>query len=192
MASQPLYQTSHPLYLSHHNISTDIIPTFVWHHTHYMCDIICTLYNIISTTYVITLLYLWHHSLYIWNHIQYVGPHIHYTCDITATNWCHHFHSIDNITHNVWHHTRHRCCIFCTIQDIISSLYDIKPPFLWHHTHYIWHRIYCICVMTSTVLMISHQLSFWDLIRYIWWYHIHCIRHHNHWMCVITPTFSTI
>ena len=60
MASQPQYQTSHPLYLCHHNLSTDIIPTFVWHHTHYKCDIICTLYNIISTPYVFTLLYLWH------------------------------------------------------------------------------------------------------------------------------------
>ena len=69
MASQPQYQTSHPLCLCHHNISTDIIPNFVWYHTHYMCDIICTLYNIISAPYVITLLYLWHHSHYIWNHI---------------------------------------------------------------------------------------------------------------------------
>ena len=102
MASQPQCQISHPLYLCHHTLSTDIIPTFVWHHTHYMCAIICTLYNIISTHYVITLLHLWHHSLYIWNHIQYVGQHIHYTCDITATNWCHHSHSMDHITHNLY------------------------------------------------------------------------------------------
>ena len=101
MASQPLYQTSQPLYLCHHNLSTDIIPTFVWHHTHYMGDIICTLYNIISTPYVITLLDLWHHSLYIWNHTQYVGPHIHYTCDITATNLSRHSHSI-GITHTLY------------------------------------------------------------------------------------------
>ena len=88
--------------ICHHNLSTDITPTFVWHHTHYVCDIICILYNIISTPYVITLLYLWHHSLYIWKHIHYVGPHIHYTCDITANNLCHHSHSIDNITHTLY------------------------------------------------------------------------------------------
>ena len=58
MTSHPLYQTSHQQYLFHHNLSTDITPTFVWHHMHYMCDIICTIYNIISTAYVITLLYL--------------------------------------------------------------------------------------------------------------------------------------
>ena len=102
MTSHPLYQTSHPLYLCHHNLSTVIIPSFVWHHTHYMCDIICTLYNIISTPDVITLLYLWYHSLYIWNNIQYVGPHIHYTCDITATDLCHHSHSVDHITHSLY------------------------------------------------------------------------------------------
>ena len=100
--SHQLYQTSHSLYLCHHNLSSDIISTIVWHHIHYMCEIICTLYNIISTPYVITLLYLWHHSLYIWNHIQYIGPHIHYTCDKTATNLCHHSHSIDNITHTLY------------------------------------------------------------------------------------------
>ena len=66
MKSHPLNQTSYPLYLCHHNLSTDFISTFVWHHTHYICDIKCILYNIISTPYVITLLYLWHHSLYIW------------------------------------------------------------------------------------------------------------------------------
>ena len=73
MTTQPLYQTSHSLYLCHHTVSTDISPTFVWHHTHLLCDIIWTIYNITPNAYVITLLYLWHHSLYIWNHIQYEG-----------------------------------------------------------------------------------------------------------------------
>ena len=98
MTSHPLYQTSHQLYLCHHNLSTDITPTFVWHHTHYMCDIICTIYNIISNSYVITLLYLWHHKLDIWNHIQYAVQNIHYPCDITVTTLCHHTHCIESIT----------------------------------------------------------------------------------------------
>ena len=112
MASQTQYQTLHPLYLCHQNLSTDILPTFVWHHTHYMCDIMCTLYNIISTPYVIILLYLWHHSLYIWNHIQYVGRHMHYTCDITAPNRCHHSHSIDHIPHSLYGITL-AICVAC-------------------------------------------------------------------------------
>ena len=43
MTSHSLNQTSHQLYLCHHNFSTDRTPTFVWHHTHYVCDIICTI-----------------------------------------------------------------------------------------------------------------------------------------------------
>ena len=80
--------------------------------------------------------------------------------------------------------------IFCTIQDITSSLYDIKQLFLGHHTHYVWHCIHCICVLTSTVLMMSHQLYLCNLIRYIWWHHIHCKRHHIHYICNITTTVS--
>ena len=178
----PVFMMSHPLWAWHHNHSIrqrthcifvittsplisypllyDIIPTFVWHPTHYLCDIICTLYNIISTPYVITLLYLCHQSRYIWNHIQYVGPHIHYMCDITANNRCHHSHSIDHITHTLYGITLTNVSHFCTIQDITSSIYDIKPPFLWHHTHYIWHRINCICVITPNILVILHQLNF--------------------------------
>ena len=45
ISSQPLYQTLHQLYLCNHNLSTEITPNFVWHLTHYMCDIICTIYH---------------------------------------------------------------------------------------------------------------------------------------------------
>ena len=98
MTSHPLYQTSHKLYLFHHNLSTDITPTFAWHNTHYMCDIICTIYNIIFTVYVTTLLNLWQHNLDIWNHTQYAVQNIHYPCDITVISLCHHTHCIESIT----------------------------------------------------------------------------------------------
>ena len=80
------------------------------------------------------------------------------------------------------------CDFVCTIQDITSSLYDLRRPCLCHHTHYIWHRVHCICVITSTVLMISYQLYFWDHFRYNSRHHIHCIRHYSHWICDITLT----
>ena len=88
----------------------------------------------------------------------------------------------------VWHHTRHRYSIICTIEDITSSLYEIKAPFLWHHTHYNLHHINAISVTTSTLLMISHQLYLWDLILYICWHHIHCIQQHIPYICTITAT----
>ena len=82
------------------------------------------------------------------------------------------------------------CGIVCTIQDITSSLYDLKPPCFSHHTYYIWYHVHCICVITSTVLMISHQMYFWDHILYNSRQHIHCIRNDSLWICVITPTRS--
>ena len=98
MTSHALYQTSHQLYLCHHNLSSDITPTFEWHHTHYICDIICTIYNITSTPYVITLLCLWQHNLDIWSHIQYAVQNIHHPFDITVTSLCHHTHCFQSIT----------------------------------------------------------------------------------------------
>ena len=74
------------------------------------------------------------------------------------------------------------CGIVCTIQDITSSLYDLKPPCLCHHTNYIWHCAHCICVITSTVLMISHKLYFWDHICYNSRHHIPCIWHDSNCM----------
>ena len=69
--------------------------------------------------------------------------------------------------------------IFCSIEDIISSFCEIKPQFLWHHTHSIWHCINTISFTTSTVLMISHQLNLRELILYICRSHIHCIVYSN-------------
>ena len=89
----------------------------------------------------------------------------------------------------VWHHTRYRYSIPCTIEDITSSLYEIKAPFLWHCTHYIWHRIDAISVTTSTLLMISHQIYLWDLILYICRHHIHCIQQHIHYIFPSQPLF---
>ena len=103
--------------------------------------------------------------------------------------------------HFVWHHTRHRYSIIFTIEDITSSLYEIKPPFLWHHTHYILYHIDAISFTTFTLLMISKQIYLWDLILYICWHHIICIVFNNLftmflpsqqlYLC-LTPTLSMI
>ena len=146
MASHPPYQTSSLLYLCHHNLSTDITPTLVWHHTHLLCDITCTIYNITSTPYVITLLYIWHQSLYIWNHIQYVGQRIHYTCDITATNLCQYTHCIDDITPSTF---------MISLLLCIKTSYPLnttwQPLDLCPHTH-------SFSDITSLVCMIPHEL----------------------------------
>ena len=141
----------HPLYLCHHTLSTDITPTFVWKHTHYMYYIICTIYNIISTDYVITLLYLWQQNLDIW------------TTPVCSSKY----------TLSMWHHSH----------SSVSS----HSLFVWHHTHNILHHIDVVSVTTSPVL-IPHQLYFWDLILYMWRHHIHCIQQHIHYIFSITAT----
>ena len=59
------------------------------------------------------------------------------------------------------------CGIVCIIQDITSSLFDLKPPFWGHHTHYIRHRVHCICDITPTLSMISQPLYVWYHIQYM-------------------------
>ena len=60
------------------------------------------------------------------------------------------------------------CGIVCIIQDITASLFDLKPPFWGHHTHYIRHRVHSICVITATLSMISQPLYVWYHIQYMW------------------------
>ena len=79
---------------------------------------------------------------------------------------CPHTQSIDNITPTLCMTSHsHMCGIFCPIQVITSSFYDIKPPCLCHHSQYIWHRVHCVwmchhihCIddITPTVLLRSH------------------------------------
>ena len=172
LISHSLYHTK-PQYLCHIHFTHEITPTVSdvtptvslsshplhWYLTHfcmtsyhYMCDIICTLYNIISTAYVVTLLYLWYHSLYIWNHIQYIGPHIHYTGDITATNLCH---TLNLLT------TSHTLCITSHSGKVWQLLHYKR-----HHILALWHQ--------ATIFMTSHPLYLTSSPLYLC-HHIACI-----------------
>ena len=158
---------SHPLYLCHHNLPTDITPTLLWHHTNYICDIICTLNNITFTPYVITLVYFWHCNLYICNHIQYEGWHTHYTCDITSTNLCLHTLFINKLTptlcmtsHSayVWrllHYTRHH---ILTLWHLTTVFKTSHPLYVTSYPLYLCPHIHCIDDVTPNVLMRSHPL----------------------------------
>ena len=198
MTLHPLYQISPPLYCCHHNLSTDIIPNCVWHHALLMYVIICTIYNIISTPYVLTLLYLWHHNFYIWNHIQYIGQHIHYTCDITATNLCHHTHCIDIITptlfmtsHSpyVWHFALYKTShphfmtsnhllydITLTISDFVSTVSVSLHPQFDDITLTLFMRSHPLYITTSSPLyttwqpldLCHHTHSFNDITPFVW------------------------
>ena len=59
------------------------------------------------------------------------------------------------------------CGNICIIQDITSSRFHLKSPFWGHHTHSIRHRVYCICVITANLSMLSQPLYVWYHIQYI-------------------------
>ena len=156
-------------------------PPSVWHHIHYIDHHIQSLCHLTTVLMTSQPLYMKPHPVCRATYKLYMRYHSHYLCP--------HTHCIDNITPTlcmtsnspyVWHR--------CTIQDITSSCYELRPRFLCHHTHYIEHRFHCICVIISTVFMLSHQLYFWDHIHYNSWHRIHCIQHDSHWICVITLT----
>ena len=113
MTSHPLYQTSQQLYLCHHNLSTDITPTFVWHHTHYMCDIIRTIYNLIST--VMSSHYCTNDTTNLTYETTSNMQVKMYTIHVTSQSVVHVITpTVLRALHHpfVWHHTRHRYSIF--------------------------------------------------------------------------------
>ena len=135
--TQPLYQTSHPVYLCHHIVSTDISPTFVWHHTHLWCDIIWIIFNITPKPYVITLLYLCHHSLYIYET----------TSSMRAT-----------YTLYMWHHSHYLCHHTQCADNITPTLFMTShSPYVWHCLPYTRHQILTFWPQT-TILRTSHPL----------------------------------
>ena len=75
------------------------------------------------------------------------------------------------------------CSIICIIQDITSSLFDLKPPFWRHHTHYIIHRVHCICVITPTLsqsLYVWYHISICETFCPLYlWYCTHYVWQHN-------------
>ena len=163
-------ETFCPLYLWHHNYYVWKHKPVSWlHYTRHMYGIICAKEDVTFTLSPQATIFLTSHPLQAWHLTPCIRDRTNCIFVITTS-------SLISDPLFVWHHTHHRYSIFCTIEDITSSLYEIKPPFLRHHTHYILHRIDAISVTTSTVL-IPHQLYLWDLILYMWQHHIHCIQH---------------
>ena len=107
-----IFLTSYPIQAYHHSpcirhctncifvITTSPLKShpILYDISHTICVTSYALYIIISTAYVITLLYLWQHKLDLWNHIEYAVQNIDYACDNTVTSLCHHTHCTESIT----------------------------------------------------------------------------------------------
>ena len=86
----------------------------------------------------------------------------------------------------VWHHTRHRYSIFCTIEDITCSLYEIKPPVLWHRTHYVWqHNPVTFGIYMTSFALQKTSYPLYHTKPQSLWLHVH-FRHD------ITPPLTDI
>ena len=113
---------------------------------------------------------------------EYVGQHIHYTCEIIATNLCHHTHFIDHISHTL--------CV--TSYALYIRSHPLLRLYFWHHNLYIWNHIQYIgqhvhytCEITATNL--CHQTHFiYNITPIIYvtshsayvWHLLHYPRHH--------------
>ena len=166
LSSQPLHWYHTYFWMTSH-------PPSVWHHMHYLYHHIQSLCHHISVLMTSQPLNMKPHPVCRATYTLYMRHHSHYLCP--------HTHCIDNITpihcmisHSpyVWH------CLPYTSHHIL--ILWPQTSVLCHHTHYIWYRVHCICVISSTVLMISHQLYFWDHLCYNSRQYINCIRHDRH------------
>ena len=88
------------------------------------------------------------------------GQHVHLTCDIPSTNWCHHTHSIDNITHTLYDFTLAICVAS-------FALYNTSHPRFMTSNHLFYDITPTIFDIVSTVSVSWHPLY--------WWYHTNWI-----------------
>ena len=205
ITSHMVYEWRHHHCILHHTHSISVITLtwwmiphtmYIWIHTQYTYDTMDTLYYIKSSLDDTIPLFVCQGTHYFYDLISTIYDLTHTVCMTTQALYCTHrifaITSSPLISHPIvaWHHTRHMYGNIFTIQDIASSDDDIKPQLLGYQSYYICHRIHCICVITSTLLMISHQLSLWVLMRYIRRHHIHCLWHHIHYIFNITSTVS--
>ena len=141
--------TLHPLYLCHHNHSSDDLwPTrcMISHPLYVWCLMNSTYSHIHSlwtdTIVVITLLSLhsWSHTHYIWHHthnntnvIYAFSPKI---SDTTSTVSCFIKCRVSITPHILsgWHQTHSMYDIIFSMRDITWTLYDITNLYVWHHT----------------------------------------------------------
>ena len=143
MTSPPGFMTSRPLYL--------------WHHRHYVCEYMSTIFNIKHTV-------LRHYNHYIWNHKLHMC-----ICVIT--------HNVSMIldTLYLWHGTYYIYGPICTVCDFSPSIYDITTLYPLHQS-IISHIKLIISCSTSTVSLSSHP-DYWS-------YNPHCMYDNTGTICV--------
>ena len=149
-------------------------PLYLWHHRHYVCEYVSTIFNIKHMV-------LRQSNQYIWNHKLHMC-----ICVITPT--------ISMIKHTLylWHATYYIYGTICTVYDISPTIYDITTLYPLHQS-IIYHVKLIISDSTSTVSLSSHpdyrsynshcmydNTSTISMTSYEYiWQHIHSLRYHT-------------
>ena len=139
MSSLPRYLTLHRQYLCPHNPSTyDLWTLYVWHDTHLIYDISCTIQNVTSTLWVHTVDVTTLNPLHSWPNTQYIQHHTHDNTKVLSgispcylkvhpLYLCHQTQCINCITPSLCMtlHTMYDTTFI--MHDITWTLYDITP-----------------------------------------------------------------
>ena len=200
MTWQPLYDITISAFMTSDSLRMTSPPGFLtscalylWHHRHYVCEYMSTIFNMKH-------MLLRQYNHYIWNHNLHIC-----ICVIT--------HTVLIIQHTLylWHGTYYIYGTICTVCVISPTIYDITTLYPLHQS-IISHIKLIISDSTSTVSLSSHSdfCSYNPLCtddnkgticvtsyEYIW-HHIHSLDitpHydiHTHCIHVITPRIPVI
>ena len=194
------------------------LPMYVWNHTHCTHDTIGTLYDITSTLAENTPLFVWHgiHSVYeiiciiydVWHAVCMNTQALYLAWNLLklpSHRLCMSWQTLGQRHHTycVRHHRWDMYAIKCTIQDIISTLYDNNIWYLCHYMHYIqyiMHIIYdsssILYHVTLTICGTSNNDSVYDIKPYMFmtyhfiWHHTQCYDYKP--LCAFTATMPDV
>ena len=179
---------------------------------HCIHDITCTIYDISSSVYITFTIcvilhndYMTSHTLYL-GHIHFIWHHTQYYDNTTIVVLLHHCVTsqpfMSDITPIV---SLSSHPMYQFYQPSVSM--TLEPLYVWHHMHFIWHHIlylwyhtslwyqnhyishlthynwHCICLITPTVLMTSHQVCRTSTVY---------VRHHMHYKRITSTLYDII
>ena len=149
---------------------------YVWHHTHFIYDILCTIHNVTSTLWVHTIVVTTLHPLHSWHHTHYIRHHTHDNTKVISaispsiSDYIHcicvikprvsiAFYplSVCHYTLYVWHHIQYAWYHMNTLWHHSYKRMTSQPVYLWHHMQYIWYHPYCF-MKTKRLYLESHPL----------------------------------
>ena len=147
MTSSPLYLTSHPLYVTSH-------PLYLCKHSHSINDITATLCMILHTVY------MWHPTHYIYDIISTMFDNTTLCIVDTILSICVTSFALQMISHPLYHtkplyllcHSQFGHGITTTLSNIATTVSLSSQPLHWYHTHfcmtsyplYGWHHMHSI------------------------------------------------